>query len=60
MLDVSLKIIRIFEKIFSIEGEELSKSIQNEPTWSLLPLKYEYNRKGSPDLQQDRKFQSET
>ena len=44
MLDVSYKIIRIFEAIFSIKDEELSKCIQNEPTWSLLPLKYEYSR----------------
>ena len=47
MLDVSTKIIRIFEKIFSIENEQLSRSIRNEPTWSLLPLKYEHNRQGS-------------
>lgn len=47
MLEVSTKIIRIFEKIFSIENEELSRSIRNEPTWSLLPLKYEHNRQGS-------------
>ena len=44
MLDVSFKIIRIFEAIFSINDEELSKSIENEPTWSLLPLQYESNR----------------
>ena len=49
MLRVSTKIMSIFETIFSVENKELSRSIQNQPTWSLLPLKYEHNRHGSTD-----------